>query len=366
MSRDHYLLVSGTAVVASVLGCLLMCFLARLLSWLRAHKQRVRLQRKGITVFVSYRVAADKDLAMRLWNKLTNLSVEVWWDSRCLEDGANWEHGFVQGLVGSQVFVPILSEGAIRNFASLTDDSPCDNLLLELRLALERNRTGDLKAIMPIFVGDVFAAISTLAIAESAIPSVERAVQKHLGNAYIEGMSPRAVLQAIMKFQGTFVKRSTNVRQAVSNIAELVRLLGERRRQGDEQRPTKVVTLLSLVCHTSFRKACSRCTRRLRALCGCCSGPTLDVSQSVGFKAEEEDPIGEQRKDESNPPDGENEDAPPTCVSVLLPHLLFHLLMRQALDPISIRRACMGLCWTEQAVSRQCAQEPQAECAAFT
>ena len=86
-----------------------------------------------------------------------------------------------------QVFVPILSEGAIRNFTSLTDDSPCDNYLLELRLALERAKTGDLKAIMPIFVGDVFAAISTLTIAESAIPSVEKAVQKYLGNAYIEG-----------------------------------------------------------------------------------------------------------------------------------------------------------------------------------
>ena len=163
--------------------------------------------------------------------------------------------------------------------------------------------------------------------------------------AIVTGMSPRAVLQAVMKFQGTFVKRA-NVREAVSNIAELARLLGERRRQGDEKRPTKKVTLLSLVCRTSFRKACSRFARRLRMLCGCCgSGPTLDVSQSVGFKAEDDDPLGQQHADGSNFRCREKRSACSSNRSAFRP------LMHRMLDPLPVRRSCMGLCWREQATS---------------
>ena len=61
----------------------------------------------------------------------------------------------------SRIFVPILSRGAIndakstrQNFALLTKDSVCDNVLLEHRLALELRDRKLIEKIYPIMIGD--------------------------------------------------------------------------------------------------------------------------------------------------------------------------------------------------------------------
>ena len=65
-----------------------------------------------------------------------------------------------QGLIKSAVFLPIYSRGAFndpanprQNFGALRRDSPCDNCLLEQRLALELKERGLVEKIYPVFVG---------------------------------------------------------------------------------------------------------------------------------------------------------------------------------------------------------------------
>eukprot|EP01045_Picozoa_sp_COSAG04_P022639 COSAG04_NODE_2589_length_3889_cov_14.873119_1_plen_372_part_10 len=85
-------------------------------------------------VFISYRVAADRELARRLYDELSALTIEetgqklrVYLDQERLEDGQRWDSGFMEGLVKSWVFVPIVSVGSVRPMLQLSPDSDlCD------------------------------------------------------------------------------------------------------------------------------------------------------------------------------------------------------------------------------------------------
>lgn len=105
-------------------------------------------------VFLSYRVASDKELAHRIYELLTSRGLKVWFDARCLETGQKWETGFADGLARSRIFVPLLSARALANFAALTPSSACDNVLLEHRLALELAACHQLSGIVPLLIGE--------------------------------------------------------------------------------------------------------------------------------------------------------------------------------------------------------------------
>ena len=66
-----------------------------------------------------------------LYDHLTALGVRVWLDSRCLKQGKRWEDGFLDGLLGAAVLVPIRSKPALSRFAGLNAKSCCDNVLLD-------------------------------------------------------------------------------------------------------------------------------------------------------------------------------------------------------------------------------------------
>ena len=108
-------------------------------------------------VFLSYRVASDSGHVERLYDLLTASGLKVWWDKKCLKPGENWKEGFCGGLVNSRTFVCLLSRGAInhpsiawQNFGNLKEDSRCDNVLLEHRLALELKGLGLVEKVMGI------------------------------------------------------------------------------------------------------------------------------------------------------------------------------------------------------------------------
>jgi serine/threonine protein kinase len=136
-------------------------------------KQAVRLSGEvpAFDVFLSYRVASEAPLAQALYEKLVALGCRVWWDKRCLSLGKDWREGFCGGLATSRAFVALLSRGAVaareaatqkplagRNWGAdaLNRGSPCDNVLLEHRLALElaHPERGLLEFIIPVFIGD--------------------------------------------------------------------------------------------------------------------------------------------------------------------------------------------------------------------
>jgi hypothetical protein len=140
-----------------------------------------------VQVFLSYRVSADSDLVTELYWKLRTLNVCVWWDSakergQGLAHGQLWEDSFVDGLLSSQIFIPVWSKEGLgaatvpacpnsstgcrfyvtrafvfacvtANFGKLHPDSACDNVLLENVLALEQEARGAVKAICPVLVG---------------------------------------------------------------------------------------------------------------------------------------------------------------------------------------------------------------------
>ena len=118
-------------------------------------------------VFLSYRVDADGGSTLhkhveKLYNLLIAKGLTVWWDTKCLKKGEDWEHGFCEGLVSSRAFVPLLSRNAInhptitwQNFSQLTADSRCDNVFLEHILAVELQELGLIDKVFPVLIGDV-------------------------------------------------------------------------------------------------------------------------------------------------------------------------------------------------------------------
>jgi hypothetical protein len=72
-------------------------------------------------VFISYRTGSDRQLARRLYEQLSEMTIDetgqrvrVYLDQTRLEDGQRWDAGFMSGLANSWVFVPIVSTGRTR------------------------------------------------------------------------------------------------------------------------------------------------------------------------------------------------------------------------------------------------------------
>jgi len=96
-------------------------------------------------VFLSYRVNADRKLVEAIYWRLIGCDVvvngvsrklRVFWDAECLLSGESWETGFCRALCSSTLVVLIISREAFQGVATLTPDSPPDNVILEFELAL--------------------------------------------------------------------------------------------------------------------------------------------------------------------------------------------------------------------------------------
>ena len=113
-------------------------------------------------VFLSYRVAADEILARALYALLTAAGLRVWFDKAdgCIPAGCEWRTAFCGGLCTSRVFIPLISRTAVSgaanigNWKELRNDSKCDNMFLEQRLAVELLERKLLERCCPVFIGD--------------------------------------------------------------------------------------------------------------------------------------------------------------------------------------------------------------------
>ena len=107
--------------------------------------------------FISYRVAADKNVAKEIYYALKTASppIHAFLDEFCLHAGEPWKDGFIRGLHSSRVFVAVLSAKALewpRNFHS---DHSKDNVLIEYETSLKiRSDTGNDRFILPLLVGE--------------------------------------------------------------------------------------------------------------------------------------------------------------------------------------------------------------------
>jgi hypothetical protein len=208
---------------------------------------KLRRGRRSMRVFLSYRVAADAELARALFVRLTEAGVDVWWDQECLPKGKPWEEGFADGLFSSTCFVALLSKAAVASFGELHAGAPCDNVLLEHRLALELHARGRIKRIFPVFIGERAGVGNDSTFGDAAprlvlpscqhvvVAAVERKVAHHLRRKQIrkqrlvqkqgEGAATVAsVVHAIAQSQGELVSGVADaaISRLVASIEKMV------------------------------------------------------------------------------------------------------------------------------------------------
>ena len=105
--------------------------------------------------FISYRVAADKDIAEKIHDKLSLKGLFPFLDKVKLKDGMPWKEGFLQGLSGSKCFVSVISRKALESCRDMKRNHTWDNVLLEIETALRyKATTGNASYIIPVHVGE--------------------------------------------------------------------------------------------------------------------------------------------------------------------------------------------------------------------
>ena len=196
-------------------------------------------------VYICCRYASDLQHAEKLFHFLTAQGLKVFLDKICLEPGVDWEQGFIEGLINSRTFVPLLSRDAFnhadvirQNFSKLTADSRCDNVFLEHRLAVELQGLGLIEKIFPIFIGDLNATTLEYSnyfdsgchpsLYEVTVKSVEEKLRHHMerqafGTPLVPDRTVISVINAITACQGAFIEgpADTAFAAAVASIAKL-------------------------------------------------------------------------------------------------------------------------------------------------
>ena len=220
-------LVEAITIPFAFLSVIVLCMAAQIV-WKRCFRWRF------ITNFLSYRVDSDQELVQELYKRLTALGLSVWWDKECLKPGQPWEEGFADGLFASKVLIPVLSKGALANFSSLNADSPCDNVLLEHMLALEQKERGLMKAIFPVFVGQIDPSTNEYGnffrnngipgcSSELNVTAIDAKAQEHLERKHgdntlkVTNRTPKGVLNQLCRHQGDFVQGDRD--EALNRIA---------------------------------------------------------------------------------------------------------------------------------------------------
>jgi len=107
-------------------------------------------------VFINYRVRTDRDLATKLFYALSaetkedGKAVRPFLDAVCLNDGEEWEAGFLNGLEKSAVILLLISEDGIKGIEGAHTYQ--DNVLLEYEYALDKHEKGT-AVLLPLVVG---------------------------------------------------------------------------------------------------------------------------------------------------------------------------------------------------------------------
>ena len=176
-------------------------------------------------IYLSYRVNSDLHHCELIYEMLTEKGLRVWWDKKCLKPGLAWEKGFCEGLVKSRAFVALLSRAGLQNFESLTESSPCDNVLLEYRLALELRSLDLLEFLFPVMIGDssgdstdprlctytnFFQSGCSPNCPDTIVMSVEEKLRQHMNNQglgapVISDSTVKDIYRSLTTYQGDFI-----------------------------------------------------------------------------------------------------------------------------------------------------------------
>ena len=224
---------------------------------------------KSSHVFISYRVASDRQLARRLYDLLSDMTLEdtgqklrVYLDQTRLEDGQRWDSGFMEGLAHSLVFVPIVSVGSVGPMGQLGGgeggEDWTDNVLLEWTAALELHQRGQVKAVLPLLVGEsdffadaheAFGGIQTLPTNPSAatMENVVMHLKETTGDdslvqlrellQQVSGQpepTVQALMSALLRFQGVKLSQGAELSHGHDHLSVGMDDLGECTRRVQE------------------------------------------------------------------------------------------------------------------------------------
>jgi len=213
---------------------------------LHSRRQRRKGKATGFDVFISYRVVADAKLVESLYDKLKALEVvdggrrrplRVFWDKVCLIAGKDFESGFAQALCNSRVVVFVMSRSAYKNIDDLSENSPCDNFILEHALALELVDAKSISAVLPVFVGDLksYEGVGSIYnnffqscclprnIPDIVLSAVQEKTNEYLCQLGVKASAPRTLHQIfkdITQFQGAFLEGAE--RPAIENAVKVI------------------------------------------------------------------------------------------------------------------------------------------------
>ena len=222
------------------------------------------------SVFLNYRVKTDSALASSLFTSLSVAGaggaqsegkLSVYLDKVRLVDGQRWDQGFVAGLRNSDVFVPLVSLGAIEPMTRLvnSENGSVDNVLLEWMLALWLFQNGHIKSILPVLLGEpntdkanggwqsLFDGLGKMEKRGQVLPSIvheptrfkavaalrQLGLDAGMGQSELEGsfdaMTVAKTAEMVMCYQGLTLweaeDRETALRRATERVAQAARSL---------------------------------------------------------------------------------------------------------------------------------------------
>jgi len=174
-------------------------------------------------------VKSDKDLALKLFYALSAETKEdgeafrPFLDVECLNDGEEWEAGFLNGLQSAAVILCLVSEDGIKGIEGAHQWQ--DNVLLEYEYALDKHEK-DTAALLPLMVGKnvdggLYKAFGTFGVSQYS-------EAKHASPKTTRG-SVRGTMETFFKIQG--IKTDPNslsdrVRDITEKVSEVLKRYG--------------------------------------------------------------------------------------------------------------------------------------------
>jgi len=199
-------------------------------------------------VFINYRVKTEHDLAEKLFlalsleTKADGKHVVPFLDAVCLNDGEDWEVGFLNGLENAALLILLISEDAIEGIRGA--DKRQDNVLLEYEYALAKHDSKK-AMILPLLIGKSvdgglykpFGGWDTSVYPDS----------KHLSDRSTkkvrETMQPLFKLQGLKTDPGSYKDKMSDILSKTEEaLTSLGRLTKEKDKKEESVSPTQQVT----------------------------------------------------------------------------------------------------------------------------
>ncbi|KAI8612443.1 hypothetical protein BC830DRAFT_1124704 [Chytriomyces sp. MP71] len=160
----------------------------------------------------SYRVATDAELAERLADKLQQLPVlneqremriRCFLDKQNLKAGSEYTKQFLEGLNGSCLFLPLVSEQCMRSMMGIQEGWN-DSVVCEWQTALKLMEKEEI-AIVPLLVGSIVTAEGASAYRRfNGFALTNQLPESHIANAP-STLNVRETVSQLFKLQGIFI-----------------------------------------------------------------------------------------------------------------------------------------------------------------